>query len=67
MEGRDNVVSGRVRIWNPVAIDYSAGVDIYDPITGIVYTDEEAKMQQKDVRSRLLLRGRKIGCWVDVT
>jgi hypothetical protein len=51
-------------IWNPDAIDYSKGVDIYDPETDTVYTDEQAKTQPKEIRTRLLLRGRSTGCWV---
>ena len=54
-------------VWNPHAIDYSAGVDILDPVTNKVYTDEEAHKQPPEIRSRLINKGRKIGCWVMTT
>lgn len=52
------------RRWNPNAIDYSFGVDITDLITGKVYTQEEAEQTSKEIRSRLVNKGRVIGCWV---
>jgi hypothetical protein len=51
-------------IWNPYAIDYSEGVDIIDPVTQVIYTDEEAHKQPVEVKHRLILKGRKIGCYV---
>ena len=53
-------------IWNKDAIDYSAGLDIYDNITNRIYTEEEAKALPKDseIRHRLILKPRKIGCLV---
>ena len=53
------------KIYSKVAIDYSAGIDIVDYETGKVYTDEEARLQPEEVRSRLVMKPRKIGCWVD--
>ena len=51
-------------VWNPTAIDYSKGTIIYDPVTGKEFTDDEAKQQAPNVRSRLCLKGKKIGCFV---
>ena len=50
--------------WNPKAIDYEAGIDIYDPETGKIYTDVEARLEPSEIRRRLLIKPRKIGCWV---
>lgn len=50
--------------YNPYAIDYSQGVDIYDNVTGKYYTEEEAREAPQEVRSRLTLKGRKIGAMV---
>ena len=54
-------------VWNPVAIDYSLGVDIYDPITDTIYTEKEANVCSGDIKSRLVNKPRKIGCWVMTT
>ena len=51
-------------IYNPNAIDYSAGTDIYDPIENKTYTEIEALGLTPIVRSRLLNKSRKMGCWV---
>lgn len=51
-------------IWNPIAIDYSKGIVIYDPVTMIEYTEEQAKTQSDIIKRRLCLRGKVIGCWV---
>ena len=52
------------KVWSPVAIDYSAGLDIFDYETKKFYTEEEAVLQPSEVRKRLVMRPRKIGCWV---
>jgi len=54
-----------VKVWNPVAIDYSKGVDIYDPIENKIYTDSEARQTSKEIQSRLTMRGRVIGAFVE--
>ena len=51
-------------VWNPQAIDYSKGTEIYDYFTEKVYTEEEANKLPDHIKSRLLLKGKKIGCWV---
>jgi len=51
-------------IWNPYAIDYAKGVDIVDEVTGKIYTEEQAKAAHPNIRHRLTLRGRVIGCYV---
>ena len=51
-------------IYNPKAIDYTKGCDIYDSIEDKVYTETEALGLTPEVRSRLTNRPRKIGCWV---
>jgi len=51
-------------IWSEVAIDYSAGLDIVDIIGGKIYTEDDAKKQPKCIKTRLVNRPRKIGCWV---
>jgi len=51
-------------IYSKDAIDYEAGFNITDCITGEIYTDEEAHQQTQEVKSRLILRPRKIGCYV---
>ena len=62
MEKRKNSL-----IWNPYAIDYTAGVDIYDPTTGFIWSEEAAKKLPEEVRKRLIMRPRKLGCWVMTT
>lgn len=54
-----------VKVWNPFAIDYSQGVDIFDPKEERYYTDSEARQAPKEVQSRLTLKGRVIGAFVD--
>lgn len=49
-------------IFNPDAIDYSAGVRIVDPFTEKEYTQEEAQQLDEDTRKRLLIKANKIGC-----
>ena len=51
-------------VWNPKAIDYNKGLDIVDPKTKKVYTEEEARQQPQEIKSRLIMKARKIGCWV---
>ena len=51
-------------IYSNKAIDYSVGTDIYDVVNGKFYSDSEAKQQPKEIRSRLTLKPRKIGCYV---
>ena len=51
-------------VYNPIAIDYRKGVDVYDPQTGFTYTEEQAHKQSPEVRKRLIIKARKIGCWV---
>ena len=53
------------KIWNKDAIDYSYGVDIVDLITNTIYTDEQARKLSKEIQSRLILRGRVVGCLVN--
>lgn len=65
MEEKRTKLIGEVQyVWNPYAYDYSAGVEIYDPETMFIYTDEQAHQLPKEVKSRLCMRGKKIGCWV---
>ena len=49
-------------IFNPDAIDYSAGVRIVDPLTEKEYTQEEAQQLEEDTRKRLQIKANKIGC-----
>lgn len=51
-------------IYNRNAIDYSQGIDIYDPDTGQYYTDSEARALSQGRRKRLIMKPRKIGCYV---
>ena len=51
-------------IWNPIAIDYSKGFDIHDYVTKKNYTEKEARRAPKHIRSRLVSKARKIGCYV---
>ena len=51
-------------IWSDVAIDYSVGIDIYDPIEDKIYTQQEAEKLPQKIKSRLVNKGRVIGCWV---
>ena len=51
-------------IYSEHAIDYSKGVDIYDNMTGSYYTESEARLLAPEVRSRLTMKPRKIGCYV---
>ena len=51
-------------IYSSVAIDYSVGIDIYDPVNGKVYKPEEAIILSEEIKSRLINKPRKIGCWV---
>ena len=53
------------KVWNPFAIDYSKGVDITDLVTGKVYTNEQAKQLPKEIQTRLVLKGRVIGAFVE--
>jgi len=54
-------------IYNPKAIDYSKGCDIYDPVENKIYTEIEALGLTSNLRNRLTNRPRKIGCWVLTT
>ena len=51
-------------IYSKDAIDYSKGVQIYDPDTGLYYTEEEARALTQIRRKRLILKPRKVGCYV---
>lgn len=51
-------------IYNPKAIDYSAGIDITDTITGNIYTYEQAILLPAEIKNRLINKPRKIGCMV---
>lgn len=53
-----------ITIYNSKAIDYSQGVVITDYQTGQTYTHEEALKQSSDIKSRLICRPVKIGCFV---
>jgi len=52
-------------IWSPKAIDYSKGFTIVDYLTNKVYTEQEAYNQPQDIKSRLVNRPNKVGCYVD--
>ena len=54
-------------VFNSVAIDYDKGVDIYDPVEKRTMDEEEARKASQEVKKRLTLRGRTIGCWVMTT
>lgn len=54
-------------VWNEEAIDYSAGLDIYDPKTDTIYSELEANQLPACSKSRLILKPRKIGCYVMTT
>ena len=51
-------------VYSPYAIDYSEGVDIYDPDTGQYLTESEARSRCATTRKRLIMKPRKIGCFV---
>lgn len=51
-------------IWNPCAVDYSQGITITDPETGLTYTEEQARNLPEDIRKRLINKPNKIGCFV---
>lgn len=51
-------------IYSKVAIDYSKGMVIFDPITNNTYTDKQAKELGPDIKQRLILKPNKIGCKV---
>lgn len=51
-------------VYNPIAIDYRKGVKITDYKTNKVYSEEEALLQSQEVKSRLICKPVKIGCWV---
>ena len=53
------------KIWSAVAIDYEAGTDPYDPITKTMYSEEEAHKLPDDIKSRLVNKPRKVGCYVN--
>lgn len=63
--GTSNCERMKGKIWNAKAIDYSAGLDITDLVTGKMYAEDEAIAAPKEIRSRLVMKARKIGCWVD--
>lgn len=51
-------------IYSAEAIDYKAGLDIYDSVEDKVYSEEEARKAPPEIRHRLTLRPRKLGTWV---
>jgi hypothetical protein len=51
-------------IYSKVAIDYSAGFRYVDYETDIEYQEPELKHLPNDVKGRILLVPKKIGCWV---
>ena len=51
-------------VWNSKAIDYSKGVRIYNPDTGIYYTEEQARLCNPETNHKLCLKANKIGCYV---
>ena len=53
------------KVWSDKAIDYKAGLDIYDPVDMVIYSDEQAKTLPQEVKSRLVIKPRKIGTWVN--
>lgn len=52
------------KVWNSKAYDYSKGVIIYDPYTLKEYTEEQAREETKEIKNRLCVKGKIIGCWV---
>lgn len=53
------------KVWNPIAYDYSVGIEIYDRRDQKVYTEEAARASSKDVQRNLCIRALKVGCYVD--
>lgn len=51
-------------IWSNFAIDYSAGLTIYDALIGIKYSNEQARQLPKEIQQRLVMKPNKIGCYV---
>jgi hypothetical protein len=51
-------------IYNPIAIDYLAGLVFYDCKTLKTYEPDELKHLPGRVRMRICIKGRKLGCYV---
>lgn len=64
MHGDKKVVDGVEYVWSDFAIDYSDGIDLFDPITELWYSEDEAQHLDDMVQSRLVIRARKHGAWV---
>ena len=54
-------------IWSEYAIDYKAGFDLVDTLTNKVYTEEQAYNLPQDIKTRIVLRPKKIGCMIYTT
>jgi len=54
-------------VWSPKAIDYSQGFQITDSKTKQVYSHEEANTLPQEIKTRLVLKPNKIGCYVMTT
>lgn len=44
------------RIWSEKAVDYDGVMEIYDPLTGIVYFPNNISELSSDIKSRLCMR-----------
>ena len=53
------------QVFSEKAIDYDAGLDIYDPLTEVTYTEEQANALDHAIKGRLINKPRKTGAWVD--
>lgn len=51
-------------IYSELAIDYKEGFHIVDDLTNRVYTEEEARALPQRIKTRLVNRPKKIGCYV---
>ena len=51
-------------VYSSKAIDYSKGTTIIDLKTNKTYTNDEAKQLPPEIRSRLVNKPNKIGCYV---
>ena len=53
------------KIYNPNAYDYDYPTEIYDPLTGKVYLENNIPELSDEIKHRLCVRGTKVGCMVD--
>jgi len=54
-----------MKVWSQFAIDYSKGIDIYDPVEKKIYTDSEARQAPREIQTRLINKPRVVGCYVE--